>query len=220
MAKLWRPFSSYHPCPPFCLQGIHSEMFGWLSLSSEVLQRINILSPCVWQQLGPQRYALPRYILNFLQLQWMPEGGCIAAGRGIVFQECGSKLSVSLIQTFKEAVKKLTSDVDHDFLKEVWLEHLIRSAEQQGEKIPLRYSGIGEFCHATTNRYKHKPYCTCILSCTYFTIHYVIHLISGSSVRAGALSLTDPTKVSNSSELFCLNIESCCRGKKKTSRDK
>ena len=54
----------------------------------------------------------------------------IAAGGGIVFRECGSKLSVALIQTFKQAVKKLTSDVDHDFLKEVWLEHLIRSAEQ------------------------------------------------------------------------------------------
>ena len=60
----------------------------------------------------------------------------IAAGEGIVFREHGSKLSAALIQTFKEAVKKLTSDVDHDFLKEIWLEHLIRSAEQQGAKIP------------------------------------------------------------------------------------
>jgi hypothetical protein len=60
----------------------------------------------------------------------------IAAGGKIVFQECGARLLNTLIQTFKEAVKKLTSDADRDFLKEVWLEHLIRSAEQQGEKVP------------------------------------------------------------------------------------
>ena len=45
----------------------------------------------------------------------------IAAGGGIVFRERGSNLSVALIQTFKEAVKKLTSDADRDFLKEIWL---------------------------------------------------------------------------------------------------
>lgn len=60
----------------------------------------------------------------------------IAAGGGIVFWELGSRLSDALIQTFKEAVKKLTSDVDCNFLKEVWLERLIRSVEQQGAKIP------------------------------------------------------------------------------------
>jgi len=41
----------------------------------------------------------------------------------------------------------------------------------------LRYSGIGESCHATTNRYKHKLYCTHVLSCTYSTFCNVIHLI-------------------------------------------
>jgi hypothetical protein len=60
----------------------------------------------------------------------------IAAGGGIVFWERGLRLSDALIQTFKVAVKKLTSDVDRNFLKEVWLEHLIRSVEQQGAKIP------------------------------------------------------------------------------------
>lgn len=60
----------------------------------------------------------------------------IAAGEVIVFQERGSRLLEALIQTFKEAVKKLTSDADRNFLKEVWLECLIRSAEQQGAKIP------------------------------------------------------------------------------------
>ena len=41
----------------------------------------------------------------------------------------------------------------------------------------LRYSGIGESRHATTNRYKHKLYCTCVQSCTYFTFCDVIRLI-------------------------------------------
>jgi hypothetical protein len=59
----------------------------------------------------------------------------IAAGGEIVFWECSSKLSVALIQTFKEAVKRLTSDVDCNFPEEIWLEHLIRSAEQQAAKI-------------------------------------------------------------------------------------
>lgn len=60
----------------------------------------------------------------------------IAGGGEIVFQEHGSRLSVTLIQTFKDAVKKLTPGADCDFLKEVWLECLIRSAEWQGAKIP------------------------------------------------------------------------------------
>jgi hypothetical protein len=30
----------------------------------------------------------------------------------------------------------------------------------------LKYSGIGETCHATTNRYKHEPYRTRVPSCT------------------------------------------------------
>jgi hypothetical protein len=60
----------------------------------------------------------------------------IAVGGEIVFQENGARLSNTLNQTFKEAVKKLTSEADRDFLKEVWLERLIRSAEQQGEKVP------------------------------------------------------------------------------------
>jgi hypothetical protein len=41
----------------------------------------------------------------------------------------------------------------------------------------LRYSGIGESCHATTNRYKHELYCTRVPSCTYSTFCDVIHLI-------------------------------------------
>jgi len=41
----------------------------------------------------------------------------------------------------------------------------------------LRYSGISESSHTTTNRYKHELYCMCVLSCTYFTFHNVICLI-------------------------------------------
>ena len=37
---------------------------------------------------------------------------------------------------FKEAVKALTEDADHDFLQEVWLERLIKAAKLQGEKVP------------------------------------------------------------------------------------
>jgi hypothetical protein len=33
-------------------------------------------------------------------------------------------------------VKGLTTDADHDFLHEVWLERLITAAELQGAKIP------------------------------------------------------------------------------------
>jgi hypothetical protein len=41
----------------------------------------------------------------------------------------------------------------------------------------LKYSGIGESRHATTNRYKHEPYRTRVPSCTYYTFCDVIRLI-------------------------------------------
>jgi hypothetical protein len=44
----------------------------------------------------------------------------------------------ALIQTFKTAAKGLTLDADRKFMREVWLERLIRAAEQQGAKIPSR----------------------------------------------------------------------------------
>jgi hypothetical protein len=44
----------------------------------------------------------------------------------------------ALIQTFKTAAKGLTLDADQKFMQEVWLERLIRAAEQQGAKIPSR----------------------------------------------------------------------------------
>jgi isochorismate hydrolase len=44
----------------------------------------------------------------------------------------------ALIQTFKTAARGLTSDADRTFMQDVWLERLIRAAEQQGAKIPNR----------------------------------------------------------------------------------
>jgi hypothetical protein len=35
-------------------------------------------------------------------------------------------------------MKGLTTDADHDFLGEVWLERLITAAELQGAKIPAK----------------------------------------------------------------------------------
>lgn len=58
----------------------------------------------------------------------------IPAGGTIVFCERGSHLA-DLIKTFKNMITKLTIDVDRTFLKEVWLERLIKAAELQGAKI-------------------------------------------------------------------------------------
>ena len=59
----------------------------------------------------------------------------IPAGGTIVFQERG-KHCEALIKMFKEALKALTEDADHDFLQEVWLEWLIKAAKLQGAKVP------------------------------------------------------------------------------------
>ena len=61
----------------------------------------------------------------------------IPAGGNIVFRERGWRCGV-LIKMFKEAVKALTKDADHDFLREVWLEQLIKAAEMQGAKVPKK----------------------------------------------------------------------------------
>jgi len=58
----------------------------------------------------------------------------ILAGGTIVFCERGSHL-VNLIKIFKNAITELTVDADWTFLKEVWLERLIKAAELQGAKI-------------------------------------------------------------------------------------
>ena len=48
--------------------------------------------------------------------------------------------------------------------------------------------------------YKHKPYCTRVPSCTYFTFCDVILLISRSSVCTGTLSPTTGTKEHKNAE--------------------
>ena len=58
----------------------------------------------------------------------------ILTGGTIVFCEQGSCLA-DLIKTFKNTITELTVDVDRTFLKEVWLERLIKAAELQGAKI-------------------------------------------------------------------------------------
>jgi len=59
------------------------------------------------------------------------------------------------------------------YASKVWA----RQSQSQPRPILLRYLDIGESRHATTNRYKHKPYCTRVPSCTYSTFCDVIRLI-------------------------------------------
>ena len=59
----------------------------------------------------------------------------IPVGGSIVFQERGWRCE-ALIKMFKEAVKALTKDANHKFLREVWLEWLIKAVEMQGSKVP------------------------------------------------------------------------------------
>ena len=61
----------------------------------------------------------------------------IPVGGSIVFRERGQRCQV-LIKMFKEAVKALTKDAERDFLREVWLERLIKAAEMQGAKVPKK----------------------------------------------------------------------------------
>ncbi|KAG1802170.1 uncharacterized protein HD556DRAFT_1304341 [Suillus plorans] len=59
----------------------------------------------------------------------------------ITFRERGRRYE-ALVGMFKETVKKLAKDSEHDFLREVWLERLINAAQQQGAK-DLRQTGVG-----------------------------------------------------------------------------
>jgi hypothetical protein len=58
-------------------------------------------------------------------------------GRTIVFRERGPRLD-DLIRTFKTVAKGLATDADQTFMREVWLERLIKAAEMQGAKIPSK----------------------------------------------------------------------------------
>ena len=59
----------------------------------------------------------------------------LVANRTIVFRERGRYFD-ALVKMFKETVKALLKDTDRDFLREVWLEQLIKAAELQGAKLP------------------------------------------------------------------------------------
>ena len=61
----------------------------------------------------------------------------IPRGGTIIFRERGSCFN-DLIKMFKDTVKRLTKDTECEFLREVWLERLIKAAELQGAKIPKR----------------------------------------------------------------------------------
>ena len=45
---------------------------------------------------------------------------------------------MQLVQTMKDTIKMLTKDDEHNFLCEIWLEWLIRTAEAHGAKIPSK----------------------------------------------------------------------------------
>ena len=76
-------------------------------------------------------YAFNRNLEACFETHTIPAGGTI------VFRERGPRLE-ALIQTFKTAARGLTSDADRTFMQDLWLERLIRAAEQQGAKIPNR----------------------------------------------------------------------------------
>jgi hypothetical protein len=57
----------------------------------------------------------------------------IPVGGSIVFREQGWCCE-ALVKMFKEAVKALTKDADHEFLREVWLERLIKAAECRDQR--------------------------------------------------------------------------------------
>ncbi|KAG1736095.1 uncharacterized protein EDB91DRAFT_1083444 [Suillus paluster] len=66
------------------------------------------------------------------------EGVWFAFNRNLEHGRCYE----ALVWMFKEMVKKLAKDSEHDFLCEVWLERLISAAQQQGAK-DLRQIGGG-----------------------------------------------------------------------------
>ena len=76
-------------------------------------------------------YAFNRNLEACFETHKIPVGGTI------VFRERGPQLD-DLIQTFKTATKGLTTDADRTFMREVWLERLIKAAEMQGAKIPSK----------------------------------------------------------------------------------
>ena len=65
-------------------------------------------------------YASNRNLEACFETHKIPVGGTI------VFRERGPRLD-DLIQTFKTAAKGLTTDADQTFMREVWLERLIKA---------------------------------------------------------------------------------------------
>ena len=65
----------------------------------------------------------------------------ISAGGSIIFWEWGWHCE-ALIKMFKEAVKVLTKNADCEFLREIWLERLIKAVEMQGSKVPKKWAAF------------------------------------------------------------------------------
>ena len=70
----------------------------------------------------------------------------------IIFQEQGTQYD-ALIQIIKAAVKALPNDKEHTFLREVWLERLIKAAELQGAKVLAKWVVI----HCNLRHPRHSP---------------------------------------------------------------
>ena len=62
----------------------------------------------------------------------------LGAGKMIIFQERGTRYD-ALIQMIKATVKALPNDKERTFLREVWLERLIKAAELQGAKVLAKW---------------------------------------------------------------------------------
>ena len=90
-------------------------------------------------------YAFNRNLEACFETYRIPVGGTI------VFQERGPQLD-DFIQTFKTAANGLTMDTDWTFMREVWLEKLIKAAEMQGAKIPNKW--VPNICFEIINAYQ------------------------------------------------------------------
>jgi hypothetical protein len=111
---------------------------------------------------GSLKYTRPittyhhKYVIVFWAMGWVPGSNCL------FLHDCDAVLADH-----------------HQILEKHWekfqyYKHRLTYQQSILHKVLLRYLRIGESCHATIQTCTHKLYCTCILSCTYFTVCDVI----------------------------------------------
>ena len=132
--------------PKLQRNGPPAELISRINHLGSLLENLPIIIPQV-SELQDSRYSFgldaehvaeegPWFAFN-RNLEVSFETHKIPQGGTIIFRERGNCFK-ELIKMFKDVVKRLTKDTEREFLKEVWLEHLINAAELQGAKIPKR----------------------------------------------------------------------------------